>query len=345
MVRMKLPNGYGSISKLTGKRRNPYMVRKTIGMKPNGQQIMDIIGYYHTYQDAMEALINYNKSGGLKDVSDFTFKAVYEALCAEKYEKKGKDIPSPYSNAYKRCKELSDLCFSSLNLFHYEKIIEKTETPVLKRDVKTLLGLMYKYAIAHSITDKNIAQYIENPELVKSTMHKAITDDELKFLWNHSDEWMAKVWLIYCYTGLRPSELILIKTENVHLDEQYMIGGIKTKASKNRIIPIADCILPFIKSFYNPKNKTLMMKDDGIPMNYGNVNWQKDLFEEAHNFHHKLHDGRHTFATMGDDAGIPLLIIQTIMGHKPKELAEDVYIHKDVPQLLEAVNKLKYYSA
>lgn len=28
---MKLPNGYGSVVKLSGKRRKPYMVRKTTG--------------------------------------------------------------------------------------------------------------------------------------------------------------------------------------------------------------------------------------------------------------------------------------------------------------------------
>lgn len=28
---MKLPNGYGSVVKMSGKRRKPYMVRKTIG--------------------------------------------------------------------------------------------------------------------------------------------------------------------------------------------------------------------------------------------------------------------------------------------------------------------------
>lgn len=28
---MRLPNGYGSVVKMSGKRRKPYMVRKTIG--------------------------------------------------------------------------------------------------------------------------------------------------------------------------------------------------------------------------------------------------------------------------------------------------------------------------
>ena len=28
---MRLPNGYGGVTKLSGRRRKPYMVRKTIG--------------------------------------------------------------------------------------------------------------------------------------------------------------------------------------------------------------------------------------------------------------------------------------------------------------------------
>lgn len=30
------------------------------------------------------------------------------------------------------------------------------------------------------------------------------------------------------YTGLRPTELLEILTENVHLDEKYMVGAMKT---------------------------------------------------------------------------------------------------------------------
>ena len=34
---MKLPNGYGSVAKLTGNRRRPYMVRITIGFTDDGR--------------------------------------------------------------------------------------------------------------------------------------------------------------------------------------------------------------------------------------------------------------------------------------------------------------------
>lgn len=34
---MKLPNGYGSVTKLSGNRRNPYMARVTLGRDDYGQ--------------------------------------------------------------------------------------------------------------------------------------------------------------------------------------------------------------------------------------------------------------------------------------------------------------------
>ena len=50
---MKLPNGYGSVVKLSGKRRKPYQVRKTVGwhydeVKDKQVQDMITIGYAAT---------------------------------------------------------------------------------------------------------------------------------------------------------------------------------------------------------------------------------------------------------------------------------------------------------
>lgn len=40
---MRMPNGYGSVYKLSGKRRNPYVARKTIGFNEKNQPIYKII--------------------------------------------------------------------------------------------------------------------------------------------------------------------------------------------------------------------------------------------------------------------------------------------------------------
>lgn len=58
---MKLPNNYGQICKLSGQRRRPYMVRKTIGYE-NGRAIYHIIGYYANKADALDALAKFNNT-------------------------------------------------------------------------------------------------------------------------------------------------------------------------------------------------------------------------------------------------------------------------------------------
>lgn len=59
---MRLPNGYGSITKLSGKRRKPFMVRITTGYDNEGKQLMSVLGYYTTRNEALAMLAEYNKN-------------------------------------------------------------------------------------------------------------------------------------------------------------------------------------------------------------------------------------------------------------------------------------------
>lgn len=75
---MKLPNGYGSVVKMSGKRRKPYMVRKTIGWhldKGKGRQIQDfiIIGYAETRAEGLKMLAEYNQNPYDVDTAKVTF--------------------------------------------------------------------------------------------------------------------------------------------------------------------------------------------------------------------------------------------------------------------------------
>ncbi len=57
--------------------------------------------------------------------------------------------------------------------------------------------------------------------------------------------------LILIYTGMRVGELLDIRLDNVYLDQKYMIGGSKTEAGKDRVIPLHDRILPLVEKWYN----------------------------------------------------------------------------------------------
>ena len=147
--------------------------------------------------------------------------------------------------------------------------------------------------------------------------------------------------LVYCYTGLRPSELIEMKRENVHLSERYMIGGMKTEAGRNRTIPIAEKIVPIIEGFLSRPSDFLLTAPDGThPTNLPTLAkryWEKSASPIVRA--HLPHDGRHTCETMLDNARIAKRTIQLIIGHAGEDV-DALYTHKTRKQLIEAINKI-----
>ena len=53
---------------------------------------------------------------------------------------------------------------------------------------------------------------------------------------------------------------------------------------------------------------------------------------------HLPHDGRHTCATLLDNAGVNDTIKKKILGHSGKDVTQKVYTHKTIQQLLDAIN-------
>ena len=88
---MRLPNGFGNVSKLSGKRRNPWRARKTAGwtIDPKTQKAKQeyiTIGYYPTRQLALQALSEYNANPYDLDANKITFAEVYDKWAAKKFE-------------------------------------------------------------------------------------------------------------------------------------------------------------------------------------------------------------------------------------------------------------------
>ena len=77
---------------------------------------------------------------------------------------------------------------------------------------------------------KEIIQFIANAE--KTTPVELYTDEEIKILWQNSDDYTVKLILIYLYTGFRLNELLNIKIENVDLENRLLKGGLKQMLEK-----------------------------------------------------------------------------------------------------------------
>ena len=195
------------------------------------------------------------------------------------------------------------------------------------------------FKIRKDLTEGLVYEWTNSTERI----HDRYSDEEIKTLWSKLYEINnVDIILIMIYTGLQPTELLEIQTENVHLDEKYMVGGMKTEAGKDRIIPLNDKIIPLVKNRYDPNKKYLINNKFGNHYTYGTyMNGNFNTCMGKLKMKHLPHDGRHTFASLMDNAGANDVCIKLIMGHSMKnDTTKGTYTHKTLEELLTEVNKI-----
>lgn len=111
MIKIKLPNGYGSIFKLSGKRRKPRALRITDGYKDKGTQNFKYIGYYESRPEAISAFADYNANPYDLSKRKLNYAEVYEKYCKKRYLDKDNVIPGQYVAAFNRSTNLHDMPF------------------------------------------------------------------------------------------------------------------------------------------------------------------------------------------------------------------------------------------
>lgn len=337
---MKLPNGYGSVTKLTGNRRRPYMVRITTGFTDEGRQLMKILGYYAKRTEALNALAEYNQSPYDAGNINLTFAQLHKRWLNVTYVD-GKEQPRQYRNAYKYCAPLWDIPFKDIKTAQFQQIINDcSKGYATKKGIRIVCNLMAKYALANDIVMKNYVELTKLPALEESKMHNPLTKKELAILWENTEDVKVQAVLILCYTGMRPTELVKVEKANVDFENKFFVGGMKTAAGRGRRIPIADKIFDFFKDAYERSTGKYIFSDEkgkGISYNqYRGRYW--DPVMDMLKLNHLPGDGRHTCASLLDDKDVNAKIKKLILGHSSSDVTERVYTHKTLEQLLEAIN-------
>lgn len=360
---MRNPNGYGGISNLGGNRRNPFRVRITTGWDYDpatgkSKQRYATLGYYASRREAMMALAEYNKDPYNLDKNNITFAEAHEQWAKENYPGMGKSLLYAYKTAYDKCEKIHNKKMIDLKKQPLQDVMNSVSnySETTQSKVKAVIRNVFRYCIENDILQKDYSAFIKTSVTNQPEgIHSAYTEAEIKILWDNIDtpvklQYSAKdirdiypvdTILIMIYTGMRPGELMQMEIANIDLDQRYMVGGLKTKAGKQRSIPIHDDIVPLIKKRMDAGEKYLIpYKSDNPPtMNQYRL-YIFDPVMKALNLHHLPHDGRHTFASFADRAELNPLIIKRIMGHKTNDITKDVYTHKERKELVEAVNKI-----
>ena len=126
---MRFPNGYGSVVKLSGKRRNPYVVRKTAGWrydKEKDKQVQEyiIIGYAPTKADGLQMLAEYNKNPFDVSSSKITFQEIFEKWSASKFPTISDSNVKGYKASYKLCGTLYNKVLKEIMLADLQYVVD-----------------------------------------------------------------------------------------------------------------------------------------------------------------------------------------------------------------------------
>lgn len=354
---MKLPNGYGTVYRLKGSRRKPWVARVTTGWKfatatkgrKKGQQVRrqlyQTIGYFATKQGALAALGQHHITP-VAPKKDITLKQLYDEWSEAKYKKLSHHTVSNYKTAWGYIKEYKREKFAELRTGHWQRIVDQAAEKGLKKSalkkIKTLGSLLCRYAMKNDIFDKNYAELVDLPQFEEVEKDR-FSDLEVKKIEEAAkkDRWVSVV-LIMIYTGFRISELMALTLFNVDLALQLITGGMKTEAGKGRIVPIHKKIKEHVRSWYNRGGDRLICKDNGSRMSadYFRKNYYYQALEAAGVRRLVPHTTRHTFCSMLAEAGADPLYIKELAGHTQYSFTADKYTHPQIGELQDAISKL-----
>ena len=348
-----MPNGFGSVYKLSGKRRHPWVARKTIGWTWNEEKQKSFpeyvfVGYYGTRQEAITALVDYNTDPYDLHHDTITFAEVFNKWSDIHFEKVSDSNVKGYQASYKLCGKIKDMRMVDIKLDHLQKVVDESgkNTPTLKK-LKIMFGLMYDYCVMHEILNQDKRDMVRYVDISKAGNpnaydRKPFNKKEIKTLWKMKDSNVhITIILMLIYTGVRIGEFLDLKKEDVHLDERWFyIREAKTE-SGIREVPIAEKIVPFFEYWMNRPCDNLICTPENEPFTYRNYydSYWTSLMEEL-SFNHRPHDTRHTCVSLLTEASVDERIIKKIVGHKGQGVTETVYTHLELPIKLEAINKI-----
>jgi integrase len=211
--------------------------------------------------------------------------------------------------------------------------------PSSKIRLKSTMNQVFNYAIQNDIITTNYAHYIEIDEKIEKT-GKIFTDEEIQTLWDNVHEPTCRWILILIYTGMRIGELLQMTTSTMFLSSGYMVGGLKTEAGKDRVIPIHNEIIPLVTEQLG-RAKYLMRNSHGNKLTYQTALRHFDSVMEKFGWEHKPHDTRKTAVSLMHKDGIPIETVRIIVGHSGKGVTEKVYLYKTPQELVDAINTIQ----
>ena len=286
--------------------------------------------------DYIEVPQNEHTYFGFRQVLDFyQYHGLYESK--HDYADKINNLSYFYELSYLTIENIHDYC--SL------RSLQGVKNSTINRELTILRSAINFYNLHKDTTIRNPLNGFSLFE--DDFIPKYLNEYQCKRLLKACSEYSNKAFYVYIYlllnTGCRSSELLTLEWENVNLDKHYFV--IRNTLSKNK------------KTVYKPINNQALSVFDVLPCihqkwvfyNPRTNNRYKSFRKawlwtlERSGLDCRIHDLRHTFASLLVSNGVPIYHVSQLLGHSDTRITQK-YAHLSPNNLLGVVNQLPRFS-
>lgn len=287
---------------------------------------------FGTKKEAIAALPTLANSSRKKEKDNISFSALYEKWLPT--HKAGKDTMNCYKAAYKYCKDIAYMPVSEIDVDDLQECIDECgKGKRTQENIRTLIGLVYKYGIPRNCipNNLNLAEYLSVGG--ESSKHKiSFTDVQIQSIKNQIGKiYGAEYVYSLCYLGYRPSEFLSVKNEQYDSEKGAIFGaGSKTEAGINRTVTISPKIKQYIDEMAktgeylvtdkNDKPYTLQHFTDTVFYPVLEAAKIDNPVDENGRHTYTPHTCRHTFSTLMKNVQASSKDKMELIGHSSEEM-------------------------
>lgn len=285
---------------------------------------------------ALEAL-NRLTGRSLDERYNMSFADVFEAWKEEHYKEITDAGRASYNRAYDVFKQLHRKKFRGLRTADFHAVLYPYmgQSHYTMSKHKQLLTQMSARAMREELITTNFAKFVKLPENVKKEK-EIFSDTDIEKLETDGGE-TAKIVLMLIYTGMRIGELFALPLDDFH--GAYVVGGEKTEAGRNMVIPIRPEGRRYFQYFAQQAGGPLLLSGytgQRVPNNFRKRDYYP-LLDKLGIERKTPHATGHTYASRARRSGMPPEILQKILGHADYSTTANIYVHTDVEELVRAV--------
>lgn len=199
-----------------------------------------------------------------------------------------------------------------------EKVIYNVPTLRMRQYTFQVVNELLERAVKRQIIDFNPMINLDHIKHKQRKGRALNAVERAKLLEQVQQPTLKLLFEFYIYTGCRRSEALALTWDDIDLiGKKINIPGTKTEASER--------VLPMSKPLFNIIEKLSHGATNNKVFNYSPDYVSKQFKKYCPK--HKLHDLRHTFATICLESGVSIRVVQKWLGHTSIDTTARIYTH------------------